>query len=158
MVKPLYKTTVEIWSSQDPREMELSDLAREAEIGDALVGKMGFELIEHPESDPDFPESDMFGAEDYDFRLSIPMSRDEAVSSLREGNHPIRVEKDSYWAEAHRVPNMGYEVMTDDGQLTPLGDFYMDADEKRWENQYGTPEAAMDAMTDYLDNCDDKSW
>jgi hypothetical protein len=48
MPRPLFKTTIVIWSEGDGTQVELSHLAREAEIGDAYCSRCGSELITDP--------------------------------------------------------------------------------------------------------------
>lgn len=59
----LYKSTVVIWTDYNPGGMELSDLAREAERGDAYCAKMETLTVAHPESDEDAPDMEFFGEE-----------------------------------------------------------------------------------------------
>lgn len=56
----LYRSTITIWSEFDPRQLELSALAREAESGAAYCSKMQACEIEHPEEDPDRDGTDFF--------------------------------------------------------------------------------------------------
>lgn len=58
--RPLYKTTAVIWSEFDGTEVELSDLARQAEQGDAFCSHHMSEKIEDPDSDPSFPDNEFF--------------------------------------------------------------------------------------------------
>lgn len=60
MVKPLYKTTIVIWSEEDTDDFELHELAREAETGDAYCSRNRSELVNQPEEDPDWDETDFF--------------------------------------------------------------------------------------------------
>lgn len=49
-----WKSSITIWSDQDPRSgIELSELAREAETGDAICTKYTSEYIQEPGLDPD---------------------------------------------------------------------------------------------------------
>lgn len=67
-MKPLYKTTIVIWSEDDPtNKMELSELAREAESGDAYCSNMHSVRVTDPEVDLDWDGTEFFGiAEDMD--------------------------------------------------------------------------------------------
>ena len=58
----LYKTTLVIWTDYDPgpRNMEISDIAREAECGDAYCSTQNIELIENPEEDDDWDDTEFF--------------------------------------------------------------------------------------------------
>lgn len=66
MSKPLYKTTIVIWSEYDGTERELSDLAWQAEQGDAYCSRYRSTLVENPNSDPDFDDTDFFNFMDED--------------------------------------------------------------------------------------------
>lgn len=58
---PLYKTTIAIWSEEDPREKyELVDLAREATDGTMYCSLMDTERVEDPERDPDWDGTEFF--------------------------------------------------------------------------------------------------
>lgn len=60
----LYKTTIIIWSEEDPTEKyELKALADEAERGSAYCSKMQAELVEDPTKDPDWDGTEFFGEE-----------------------------------------------------------------------------------------------
>jgi len=56
----LYKTTIVIWSDQDPRGTELEILARDAICGDAYCSKMESIDVEDPESDSDWDGTEFF--------------------------------------------------------------------------------------------------
>jgi hypothetical protein len=58
--KPLYKTTVVIWSEFDGTTIELSELARDAEVGESYCAFSRSELVEDPESDPFWDGTDFF--------------------------------------------------------------------------------------------------
>lgn len=60
-MKPLYKSTIVIWSEFDPKKVELSELAREAETGEAYCSKMVAVKVEKPEQDSDWDGTDFFG-------------------------------------------------------------------------------------------------
>ncbi len=65
MKKPLYKTTIVIWSEYDPTdEVELDDLAREAVSGDAYCSKMRALKVDDPPKDPDWDGTEFFGESD----------------------------------------------------------------------------------------------
>ena len=60
-MRPLYKTTIVIWSEYDPTEKyELKELANEAEQGDAYCSKMRATLIDKPHEDPDWDNTEFF--------------------------------------------------------------------------------------------------
>jgi hypothetical protein len=62
MAGGLYKTTVVIWSRDDPtHRMELSTLAREAEIGQAYCSRYRAEWVADPTGDPAWDGTDFFG-------------------------------------------------------------------------------------------------
>lgn len=58
--KKLYKSTIIIWSEFDPTTIELSDLAREAEIGQAYCSSQKSELKEDFENDLDWDSTEFF--------------------------------------------------------------------------------------------------
>lgn len=59
--KTLYKTTVIIWSDEDPTEKyELTDLAREATDGGMYCSKMHSEAVKNPKKDPDWDGTEFF--------------------------------------------------------------------------------------------------
>lgn len=59
-MKPLYKAEIIIWCEQNPENMELSDLAREAETGDAYCSKMAVTLVADPSAEPDWDGTEFF--------------------------------------------------------------------------------------------------
>lgn len=65
-MKPLWKTTIVIWSDYDPSgRMELEDLARQATSGDAYCSLQETVYVYDPDED-DNPPSDefFFGSDD----------------------------------------------------------------------------------------------
>ena len=57
----LFKTTIVIWSEYDPTgAVELEDLAREAQRGDAYCSKQESVFVEEAESDPDWDGTEFF--------------------------------------------------------------------------------------------------
>jgi hypothetical protein len=67
MQKPLFKTTVVIWSTSDPTDrVELSDLACDAEVGASYCSVMRTVRVEDPAADPDMDDTEFFGAQDDD--------------------------------------------------------------------------------------------
>ena len=61
-MKPLHKTTVVIWSDYDPTHtMELSELAREAESGNAYCSRFRAVLVKDPTHDSDWDDTEFFG-------------------------------------------------------------------------------------------------
>lgn len=60
----LYKSTIVIWSEFNPVTMELSDLAREAETGEAYCSRMEAQVIREPTSDPDWDGTEFFKSTD----------------------------------------------------------------------------------------------
>lgn len=60
-MKPLYKTTIVIWSEYDPTdEVELEDLARAATSGDAYCSKQESVKVEDPATDPAWDNTEFF--------------------------------------------------------------------------------------------------
>lgn len=58
--KKLYKTTIVIWSEEDPSHLELEDLARDATSGDSYCSKQELARVD-PLSDPDWDGTEFFG-------------------------------------------------------------------------------------------------
>lgn len=69
-VKPLWKTTIVVWTEHDPFALDINDLAREATNGDAYCSAQLCETIEDPEADPDWDGTEFFdeGSELYEER------------------------------------------------------------------------------------------
>lgn len=64
-MKPLYKTTVVLWSEEDPSETcELTDLARQATQGYHYCSHQKTERVEKPEEDPHWDDTEFFNRED----------------------------------------------------------------------------------------------
>jgi len=62
--KPLYKTTVIIWSEYDTSETSLEDLGREATQGDAYCSKSTCDAVQNPKQDPDWDGTEFFDGPD----------------------------------------------------------------------------------------------
>jgi hypothetical protein len=60
----LYKTTIVIWSEEDPENYELEDLAREATNGSMYCSSVQAKKIENPEKDSDWDDTEFFVEED----------------------------------------------------------------------------------------------
>ena len=60
----LYKTTIVIWSDEDPTDMELEDIAREATNGSCYCSKMTSDHVEDAESDADWDGNEFFDNEE----------------------------------------------------------------------------------------------
>lgn len=56
----LYKTTIVIWSDEDPTNYELDDLAREAVSGGSYCSVCKTKVIENPEKDKDWDGTEFF--------------------------------------------------------------------------------------------------
>ncbi len=63
VMRPLYKTTIVIWSEAGGDAVELSTLAREAETGDAYCSRSQSVRVEDPAKDPDWDGTEFFGPE-----------------------------------------------------------------------------------------------
>ena len=61
--KILYKTKITVWTEYDPGDMGLSDLAREAEVGDAYCESSYTEVVKDSSK---FPPTEFFGMEEDD--------------------------------------------------------------------------------------------
>jgi hypothetical protein len=59
-MRPLWKSTIVIWSEYDGTQVELSTLAREAEVGDAYCSRSSSALITDPAVDPDWDDTEFF--------------------------------------------------------------------------------------------------
>lgn len=61
-MKPLYKTTIVIWSDYDPEasNVDIDVLAREAVSGDAYSSSAHSTLVEKPDEDPDWDGNEFF--------------------------------------------------------------------------------------------------
>lgn len=63
-MKPLYKTTIVIWTDYEPigfGDDLLSSLACEAEVGDAYCSSCETKQVEEPSSDPNWDGTEFFG-------------------------------------------------------------------------------------------------
>lgn len=60
MKKPLYKTTIVIWSDEDPTDMEIDMLARDAISGGSYCSKQQTEIIPDPKKDKDWDGTEFF--------------------------------------------------------------------------------------------------
>ena len=60
-MRPLFKTTIVIWSDFDPVSAELSELAREAEVGEAYCSRSARVFVQDPVNDPDWDGTEFFG-------------------------------------------------------------------------------------------------
>jgi len=59
-MRPLYKTTIIIWSEYDGDSVDLDALAAEAMNGDAYCSKQISVHIEEPDADPDWDGTEFF--------------------------------------------------------------------------------------------------
>lgn len=63
-MKPLFKTTIVIWSEYDGTSVEMSSLTREAEVGDAYCSQYRSELVQEPDKDPAWDQTEFFDVMD----------------------------------------------------------------------------------------------
>lgn len=68
-MKPLYKTTIVIWTEHDPREddpleMELTEISQDATNGDSYCFRSDTVLVENLEQDPDWDGTEFFSDEE----------------------------------------------------------------------------------------------
>jgi hypothetical protein len=65
-MKPLYKTTIIIWSEFNPytRNVDMQDLVYEAQEGDAYCSDQRTILVQVPERDPEWDGTDFFNHEE----------------------------------------------------------------------------------------------
>jgi hypothetical protein len=66
MTKDLYKTTIVIWSDEDPTYRSLIRLAEEATDGNAFCSEQKIEFVSEPDNDPTFPDTEFFKEGDWD--------------------------------------------------------------------------------------------
>ena len=62
--KPLFKTTVVIWSEYDGTRLDMAMLGREAAAGDAYCSRFRSELISEPATDEAWDGTEFFGVDD----------------------------------------------------------------------------------------------
>jgi hypothetical protein len=62
MTKPLFKSTIVIWSDYDPSNTELADLARDATDGDSYCSRAGAVKVDDPSTDPEWDGTEFFAA------------------------------------------------------------------------------------------------
>ena len=62
-MKPLFKTTIVIWSKKDPRDLELVDLAMAADCGTSYCSTIDCGKVEDPSADPDCDGTEFFEEE-----------------------------------------------------------------------------------------------
>lgn len=60
MNKPLFKTTIVIWTEWDPRYYEIDYMACEAIGGGAYCSSQTIDLIQDPQSDPTWDGTEFF--------------------------------------------------------------------------------------------------
>ena len=75
-MKALYKSTIIIWTEYDPSalEVELTDLAHQAESGDAYCSRMTSACVADPKKDAGWDGSEFFDQEDDDDQCANPAS------------------------------------------------------------------------------------
>lgn len=61
MNKPLFKTTIVVWTEYDTSEVELSILARDASFGEAYCAKQECSYVTDVSKDPDWDGTEFFG-------------------------------------------------------------------------------------------------
>ena len=66
----LYKTTIVVWSDEDPQGLEIDELCREAVSGSSYCSKHSTSIITNPGSDPDWDGTEFFGIDD-DFDCEV---------------------------------------------------------------------------------------
>jgi hypothetical protein len=82
----LYKSEIIIWAKFDPTKLEISDLAQDAESGEAYCSCMRTTLIEHPTKDPDWNDTDFFGEMEETEETAapdVPTNRGDDLACLR---------------------------------------------------------------------------
>lgn len=92
----LYKTTIVIWSRDNAvRQMELSELAREAEVGNAYCSRYRSEPVKMPADDPDWDGTEFFADPDG--------SAEEDEDGMEEDEDATGVADEEEEAEPHDV-------------------------------------------------------
>ena len=61
-MKPLYKTTIIVWTDYDPnrQDLDICDLTAEAKSGDAYCSKQDTKRVENPADDTDWDGTEFF--------------------------------------------------------------------------------------------------
>ena len=63
-MKVLYKSTIIIWTTYDPTDIELPEIAHQAQSGDAYCSTLDCVLVPEPEKDPAWDGTEFFDEED----------------------------------------------------------------------------------------------
>jgi hypothetical protein len=63
-MRPLYKTTIVVWSEYNPESTELEDLVRDAVRGDAYCSHQAAQLVQDPEKDEHWDRNTFFFSEE----------------------------------------------------------------------------------------------
>ena len=63
-MKPLYKTTIIIWTECNPEDMELTDLADDVENGDSHISQQLSVFVDNPADDAAWDGTDFFDDEE----------------------------------------------------------------------------------------------
>lgn len=59
-MKKLFKTTIVIWSEQNPACLSLSELGQRAEDGDCYCSKSDTQVVNDPDNDSDWDGTEFF--------------------------------------------------------------------------------------------------
>jgi len=82
--KKLWKTTIVIWSDEDPGKTELEDLAREAVSGGAYCSLRIAEEVDDPSKDPQWDGNEFF--DEYPDISDEPEEDDEPIHNIDSNN------------------------------------------------------------------------
>ena len=63
-MRPLWKTTLVLWTDYNPKGVSILELAGEATEGSAYCSTDTAELVEDPEADPDWDGTEFFSGPD----------------------------------------------------------------------------------------------
>jgi hypothetical protein len=63
-VRPLYKTTIVVWTEDNTDGISAERLGRELSIGDAYCSVKNCELVKDPDNDDNWDDTDFFGQEE----------------------------------------------------------------------------------------------
>lgn len=65
-MKPLFKTTIIIWSEENTDNVSAEELARDADNGDSYCSVKNCRRVDNPDEDEDWDDTDFFGDDEED--------------------------------------------------------------------------------------------
>ncbi len=114
--RTMWRTTLVVWSEFDPKDLEASELVRDAESGESYIAESRTELVKDRTQ---WPETEFFG-EDYLDERSAPLSGAERVALLDEADAGALCKVfGGHWEEhpGYPVGDWRYECNSDDSRL-----------------------------------------